>query len=362
VGFIFFEANVWILFITSSIDTIFLPISLTNIKSGGVSVRRMLFVLIIMAAIGIFALVTHRNTTTVSQTSTCFDIPANPDYLASKSEQDAIAAINNARAQEHLHTLRLPSNYYQLDPIQRQFILINLERVDRGLKALGMDANLAQIARGYSQQLRDLQFFSHTSPIAGTFKERINSNKAAADHYTEAAENLAGNPVMGAGAIYEYMYDDSVEACGHRDTILDPGLTLVGIGWVPGSAYGSVSAQEFLSPAPWNPYMGANPSSIAPQIRIEEIQPSISIDQQLQQMHRFPKVIEQSKVSYRVVIQNNVTVARVTWFVDRFGNSPHTGMVLTLDLNRLSPGTHILLAYAVNGEQYYGVARYEIVV
>lgn len=326
--------------------------------------RRLLFVLFVMAVIGIFALVTRHNTTAVNETSTCVDIPASPDYLASKSEQDAVAAINNARAQEHLQALRLPNNYYQLDPPRQQFILINLERTDRGLKALKLDANLAQMARGYSEQLRDLQFFSHTSPIGGTFSERINGNAAVANHYALAAENLAGNPVPGAGAVYEYMYDDSVEACGHRDTILDPGLTLVGIGWVRGGVYGSISAQEFLGSAPWNPYVGAMSATgdIAPQIRIVEMPQSMHDIEELQSKYRHLRINADLVVSYRVLKENNVSIVRFTWFLDRIGNSPHTGMILTLDLDHLSPGVHTLLVYAVDGEEFYGVAKFEIVV
>ena len=327
----------------------------------------MLFVLFVLAVIAVFALVTHHNVRPESSISTCVDRAANPDYLASRSEQDAIAAINNARAQEHLGALRLPSNYYQLDPPRQQFILINLERTDRGLKPLKMDANLALMARGYSQQLRDLQFFSHTSPIAGTFSERINSNAAVVNHYALAAENLAGNPVPGAGAVYEYMYDDSVEVCGHRDTILDPGLTLVGIGWVPGGVYGSISAQEFLGSASWNPYVGtiSATAGVAPLIGIVEVPQSESerrattmvAPTEWWQMRMEADV----KVTFRVLEENGVALVRVTWFLDHIGNAAHRGMTLTLDVNHLAPGTHTLLVYVVDGEEYYGVARVEIV-
>ena len=275
--------------------------------------------------------------------SGCSDVVASPDYLASNSEQDAIAAINNARAGEHLPALRLPDNFYQLDPAQQQFVLINLERTDRGLKPLRLDPNLSQIARNYSRQLRDLHFFSHTSPIAGTFGERIDSNAALAGHYALAAENLAGNPVPGVGAIYEYMYDDSVEACGHRANILDPHVSLVGIGWVPGSAYGSISAQEFISPAPWNPYRGAPPIAQSSHL-------SIAVGT------RFITSAYASLESFHAQLQHDDGNARITWFLDRVGNLPFSGADITLDLSALAPGRHTLLVYAVDGEQNYAVA------
>src|SRR5579884_2276120 len=173
--------------------------------------RRALFLwlLIVLISGGVFFI--HSQQTAALQAGSCIDIPANPDYLVTENEQDAIAAINYAHALEHLPPLRLPANYYQLDPAHKQFVLLNLERTARGLKPLQWDANLAQMAAGYSRQLRDLEFFSHTSLISGTFSQRIDGNPVLANHYRLAAENLAGNPVPGAGAIYEYMYDDSIE-------------------------------------------------------------------------------------------------------------------------------------------------------
>src|ERR1700737_2269622 len=70
----------------------------------------------------------------------CIDIPANPDYISTGSAPDAVVAINNARNAEHLPPLRLPATFYQLDPSQQQFVLLTLERTDRGLKPLQMDA------------------------------------------------------------------------------------------------------------------------------------------------------------------------------------------------------------------------------
>jgi uncharacterized protein YkwD len=298
----------------------------------------------------------------VSRAAGCVDVPANPDYLASNSERDAVAAINNARAGEHLRPLRLPDNFYQLDPAQEQFVLINLERTDRGLLPLRLDANLARMAQNYSRQMRDLHFFAHTSPIAGTFSERIDSNPALAGHYALAAENLAGNPAPGAGAMYEYMYDDSVEACGHRENILDANVTLVGIGWAPGSIYGSMSAQEFIGSASWNPYGGVLPAAQTPQVRIVELQDHARNIDGYRWIHYQRWGKRASLVSFQAQLGPGDGKARITWFLDRAGNIPFSGADITLDVSALSPGRHTLFVYAVDGEQNYGVASYAIVV
>ena len=302
---------------------------------------------ILAVAIGVLLFRHYNSSATVSSKSgACVDIAASPDNLSSQDPHDAIAAINNARQVEHLLPLRLPANFYQLDPAQQQFLLMNLERTARGLRPLHMDANLTQMAQGYSKQLLNLHFFAHTSPISGTFSDRVNGNPAIINHYSQAAENLAGNPVAGIGSIYEYMYDDSAEACGHRLNILDPALTVVGIDWLRGSIYGSISAQEFLTPATWNPYLGMTPDAIAPQVTISVSTPAAG----------------SGILQCQALVQETTGIERITWFLDSLSNPLHTGASLTLDTRRLSPGKHTLLVYAVDGEQNYGSASYTIVI
>ncbi len=306
--------------------------------------RKMIVLLLILLALATGALlIGHRQPAAVSGTG-CVDIPASPDYLSTDSESDAIAAIDHARAQENLLPLRLPANYYHLEPPQQQFILLNLERTARGLPPLEMVAALSQMALGYSRQLSNLHFFSHTSPISGTFTDRIENNPATANLYSEAAENLAANPVAGAGPIYEYMYDDSAENCGHRLNILDPTLDLVGINWVRDSQYGSISAQEFLASPGWNLYSHPSPDTIAPYAVMGQ------------------PLLKGSLITCRVLTGDNVGVVRVTWFLDHVGNQPYLGSTLRLDVSQLSPGSHTLLVYVVDGALNYSMASYTFIV
>lgn len=214
--------------------------------------RRMLLSFVFAGVLSIASLLLsyHQPTALAFGSGGCFDIPASPNYLDTGRADDAIAAINHARFFERLPPLRLPNNFYWLNATQQQFVLVNLERTDRGLRPLMMNSVLVTMARGYSRQLSRLHFFSHTSPVSGTFAQRINSNPAIAGRYALAEENLAGNPVAGIGPIYEYMYNDVDEGCGHRFNILEPRVTLIGIGVVEDSTYGSISAQEMLALLP----------------------------------------------------------------------------------------------------------------
>jgi Cysteine-rich secretory protein family len=308
--------------------------------------KRLLLIILALSALlsGIFY-IHHRITASISQTG-CVDIPATPDYLSSNSTQDAIAAINNAHQVEHLPALNLPGNFYQLDPVQQQLILLNSERTDRHLHPLTLDANLSQMALGYSEQLRDLHFFSHTSPIGGTFSDRINGNRAVANHYSIAAENLAGNPVAGAGPIYEYIYDDSVEACGHRHNLLNPAVTTVGINWVRGGPYGTISAQEYIASASWNPYIATIP-------QISTLSLSITVNNSSSS----PLLRFQS----RITGEPNAAIARITWFLDNTSIPMQVGSVWTVEKSTLSPGKHTIIAYAVDSEQHFSTAQYKIV-
>ena len=296
---------------------------------------------LLLAVGGIVINIQHRVVTV--QTGSCIDIAATPDYLNSRDPHDAIAAINNARQQEHIHALHLPANFYQLSPVQQEFTLLNLERTDRGLQPLYLDDMLSQMAQAYSRQIRDLKFFSHTSPIGGAFSDRINGNTLLYNHYRMAAENIAGNPVPGVGAMYEYMYDDTVENCGHRQNILDPQLRLVGIGMVMGSSYGSISAQEFLTAASWNPYVS---------VPAQQAKPSISITATVATKDQKIQLVAQQASSDPLV--------RVTWFLDNLDQIQYVGNIWTMSTQHLSPGKHTILAYGVDGVEQYAVARYTI--
>jgi hypothetical protein len=45
----------------------------------------------------------------------------------------ALSAFNSARANEGLGRMQLPSNFFSLNLAQQHFVLVNIERVDRGL-------------------------------------------------------------------------------------------------------------------------------------------------------------------------------------------------------------------------------------
>jgi uncharacterized protein YkwD len=278
-------------------------------------------------------------------TGPCPDLAPSPNYYTNGSEQTAIEAINHARAAEGLPPLNLPGNYWQLSPSQQQFTLVNLERASRGLHALHWDANLAEIATNYSQQMAQLHFFSHTSPISGDFQTRLNNNPAVSGHYTSIAENIAGNWAPAAGAVYEYLYHDAAEQCAHRQNILNPAFTLIGIGVVSGGPWGALSAEELLAPTPDNPYAGAAPDTTPPTINI-----SSTLNQ------------AQTTLHLAAHASDNQGIADIIWYLDGIGHQSHQGAEWTITAATLSPGQHTLTAYAVDDSQGYAAATLALTV
>ncbi|MHB8595101.1 MAG: hypothetical protein ACYDB3_12370 [Acidimicrobiales bacterium] len=153
------------------------------------------------------------------------NIPPSPDFLQScqGTQYDdsngcvsaTLSAIDNARAQEALPALGLPSNWGQLSVEEQLFVATNLERTVRGLPALSamavaLDSAAAQGASAGADP----------SPPPGFPYTQWGSNWAGA----------VGNPLE---AIYYWMYDDGIgssnidctqsnqSGCwGHRNNVL----------------------------------------------------------------------------------------------------------------------------------------------
>lgn len=102
---------------------------------------------------------------------------------------------------------------------------INQIRQQEGLDPLQPNQQLAQVARDYSQQMANQNFFSHTSPQGETPAERVRS---AGLHYRMVGENLfkatnVSSPVPAA-------VEGWMNSPGHRRNILQSGYTRTGVG------------------------------------------------------------------------------------------------------------------------------------
>ncbi len=115
--------------------------------------------------------------------------------------------------------------------------MVNSERIKNGLKPLSLHGELTDLAQKKSRDMVINNYFSHTSPTLGSFYEMVYN---AGIPFKQVGENLAM-----AGNIYKaHMLLMASE--GHRNNLLDPRFTHIGIG-IAHNTYGVVVTQLFIS-------------------------------------------------------------------------------------------------------------------
>jgi uncharacterized protein YkwD len=105
----------------------------------------------------------------------------------------------------------------------RMIELINLDRVAAQRKPVAPDAKLATVARTHSEDMVAHAFFAHVSPTTGTTEDRL---RRAHLFYRRSGEDLA------RAASADEAYRGLMRSPAHRESILQPDFTHVGIGAV----------------------------------------------------------------------------------------------------------------------------------
>jgi uncharacterized YkwD family protein/spore coat assembly protein SafA len=117
-------------------------------------------------------------------------------------------------------------------------VLVNQERAKNGLKALKANWELSRVARYKSADMRDRNYFSHTSPTYGSPFDMMKAFKIS---YQAAGENIAaGQPTA------EQVMKGWMESPGHRKNILSPQFTEMGVGYAQGGSYRHYWTQMFI--------------------------------------------------------------------------------------------------------------------
>jgi len=113
---------------------------------------------------------------------------------------------------------------------------VNQARANAGLKPLVVDYELSRVARIKSNDMKENNYFSHTSPKYGSPFEMMN---AFGIKYRTAGENIAKNSsVLGA-------HTSLMNSEGHRRNILNSSFTHIGIGIVSTNS-GIIVTQMFI--------------------------------------------------------------------------------------------------------------------
>jgi len=162
--------------------------------------------------------------------------------LAGQVSGDQVPLFVTKLGEDDTQRLDLPDNIaLSVDAAaeRQMFDLVNEERVAAGLAALAWDDRLVPVARAHSEEMFKLKYFSHQSPVSGTPFDRL---KAAGITYRGAGENLAYAQSV------TIAHRGLMQSQGHRENILRPEFTRIGIGVVSGGPYGRMFTQMFITP------------------------------------------------------------------------------------------------------------------
>jgi uncharacterized YkwD family protein len=131
------------------------------------------------------------------------------------------------------------ANSTSLTSMEQQMItLVNQARAQNNLPALKVDMQVTNVARIKAQDMIDNNYFSHNSPKYGSPFDMM---KSFGVHYVKAGENIAGNQTVQAA------HNALMNSPGHRENILSPDYTHIGIGIKQGGPYGNMFSQMFVS-------------------------------------------------------------------------------------------------------------------
>jgi uncharacterized protein YkwD len=111
------------------------------------------------------------------------------------------------------------------------FALTNQARRARGLAPLIKDDELRYVARAYSNDMLVRRFFDHTTPDGVSFDERLSGR------YHHRVRIMGENIWFASGyslgkvqKVAQEIVDDWMSSPGHRENILDPRFTHLGVG------------------------------------------------------------------------------------------------------------------------------------
>ncbi len=116
--------------------------------------------------------------------------------------------------------------------------LVNQERERHGLASLTLDPLLQTAARDHCQEMFELGYFGHDSPVTGSPSDRLDSLGA---EYIVTGENLAYAPDV------DVAHQGLMDSTGHRANILSSQYRRIGIGVIESPSRGKMFTQEFAN-------------------------------------------------------------------------------------------------------------------
>ncbi|KEZ47768.1 hypothetical protein AZ46_0220130 [Metabacillus indicus LMG 22858] len=147
--------------------------------------------------------------------------------------------VKNANMIYPGQSLNIPSGSAYQSMESEVVTLVNKERAKYGLKPLAANWEVARVARYKSEDMRDKNYFSHTSP---TYGSPFDMMKSFGIQYSYAGENIAAGQTTAQSVVTAWMNSE-----GHRKNILSSNFKEIGVGYAKGGSYGHYWTQMFIS-------------------------------------------------------------------------------------------------------------------
>ena len=116
--------------------------------------------------------------------------------------------------------------------------LVNTERAKQHIQGLDIDWELSRVARTKSCDMAKKGYFSHQSP---TYGSPFDMMKQFGIKYRGAGENIASGQRTPEAVMQSWMNSQ-----GHRENIMNPTFTHIGVGFCEGGQYGTSWTQIFI--------------------------------------------------------------------------------------------------------------------
>ncbi|MFB4213143.1 SafA/ExsA family spore coat assembly protein [Shouchella sp. JSM 1781072] len=153
---------------------------------------------------------------------------------------DANPQLSNPNVIYPGQTIQLPGQNTQNLSMEQEVVqLVNAERAKHGLQPLKENWELSRVARFKSDEMRDRNYFNHTSPTYGSPHQMI---RDFGINYRASGENIAAGQTSAQAVFNAWM-----NSTGHRQNILSSNYTEIGIGYAQGGSYGHYWTQMFIS-------------------------------------------------------------------------------------------------------------------
>ena len=129
---------------------------------------------------------------------------------------------------------------YTLSPQEQLAVnLLNQARQNEGLEPLKVNLQLSKLAADFAQDMRNRKFFAHVDPDG---KDPFDRMAAVGIDFPNAGENIALSPDV------ETAHRMLLESPLHRENIMNPKFSEIGIGVRPDARGGVYLVQEFIGP------------------------------------------------------------------------------------------------------------------